>query len=405
MSEKSTKRGNPRKWTWFFIISISFAVGMAIQFLGISLPVDFLFNAKWFKLLPPFQGTGVLEVLVSDFFQGIVFAFFAWNLSVLIHELGHAVMGWLNGFSMQYLSVGSLMIYREMGSWKTLWLKRPIVGGSYGGLLAQNDHLERRYVFMLLGGVFANGLIALIIYTALARFGLEIPTFGNPSWISVLQVFSCWLLLINLAFLFELLPIKIRDFLTDGAQLLRIVRHDPKFTRDTAISMLLAHARNGIPASAWDSKVIALATSIEDHSGSSVLAFWLAYYAAIDRNEIDLAGQHIKQAFADIDNLTELERPNLYLEMAYFLAIHEGNVTEAKTALEHGHGQTVLLLVRLRAEAAVAFAEQDFDQAIAKAEEMLEDFKKRKEPVAARLEAEQMRALIASAKQAKAQAA
>jgi hypothetical protein len=405
MSERSAKNKKRNTWLLWLIPLGGFVVGLVSTFLGITLPGDFLSNAKWFELLPPFQGTGVLNVLISSFFESIVFAFFAWNVSVLIHELGHAVMGWFNGFRMQYFSVGSLMIYREFGFWKTLWLKRPPAFGLYGGLLAQNDHLERRYAFMLLGGVLANGLTALIIYTALARFGLEIPPLGNPTWTSVLQVFSCWLLLINLALLFELLPIKIRGFLTDGAQLLRIVRRDPKFTRDTAISMLLAHARNGIPASAWDSKMIALATSIEDHSGSSVLAFWLAYYAAIDRNEIELAGQHIKHAFADIDSLAELERPNLHLEMAYFLAIHEGNVAEAKTALEHGHGQAVLPLVRLRAEAALAFAEQDYDEAIVKAESMLEDFRKRKEPVAARLEADQMRALITAAKQAKAQTA
>jgi hypothetical protein len=373
-------------------------MGLATWFLKISLP-------KWFELFPPFQRTGLSDSSIFSLFAGIMLAFLARYVSVLIHEIGHAVMGWLNGFSMQYFSVGSLMFYRELGSWKTLWLKRPTAGGLYGGLPNRNDHLERRYVLMLLGGVLANTLAALIIYAVLTRFGVEISLFRNPTWSSIFQVFLCWLLIINLMLLIQLLPMKSRGLLSDGAQLLRIVRHDPKFTRDSAITMLLSYAQNGVPASAWDSKMIALATSIEDHSAESVLAHWLAYSAAIDLNEIALAGKHIKQAFADIDTLAELQRPSLHLEMAYFLAIHEGNLTEAKAALEHGHGQAVLPLVRLRAEAAIAFAEQDFEQAITKAEEMIEDFKKRKEPVAARLEAEQMRALITSAKQAQAQSA
>jgi hypothetical protein len=403
MSEKSATNRNPRKWLLWLIPVVGFVVGLVSAFFKIPLPEDFIFNAKWYELLPPFQGAGIWDSFIPSFLAGLALAFTAWYVSVLIHELGHAIMGWLNDFSIQYFSVGSLLVYRELGSWKILWLKRLTAGGLYGGLPTQNDHLERRYIFMLLGGVLANSLTALIIYAALNRFGLEISPFQSPTWSSVLQVFLCWLLIINLFLLVELLPIKTRGLYSDGAQLLRIVRRDPKFNRDRAISILLANAQNGVPASAWDSKIIVLATSIEDHSAESVLAHWLAYFAAIDCNEINMAEQHIKQAFADIDSLAELQRPNLYLEMAYFLAIHEGNVIEAKAALEHGHGQAVLPLVRLRAEAAVAFAEQDFDQAITKAESMLEDFKKLKEPVAARLEAQQMRALITSAKQVKAQ--
>ena len=97
----------------------------------------------------------------------------------------------------------------------------------------------------------------------------------------------------------------------------------------------------------------------------------MAYYAALDRGEIDRAGSHLSKALQAEDRLAKGFVEAIYLEAAYFYGALRKDLASARQFLLKGKHSLAEAHTQLRAEAAVLFAAGDINAAQAKAREAI----------------------------------
>lgn len=143
----------------------------------------------------------------SAFIWGYTFAFFSMYLAFILHELGHAFCGYLTGYRLVALGLGSFLWTRKDGRFhfsKTAVLKN--VGAQYVGI--KEDESDQRMILMLSGGLLVH--LSLVLVAIL--FG-----FLTQSWYFA----GTWIFL-NFSFLLaNALPVGI----TDGAKIWELLQH------------------------------------------------------------------------------------------------------------------------------------------------------------------------------------
>ena len=141
------------------------------------------------------------------FVPGYLFTFFSIYLIFILHELGHAVCGYLTGYRLVAFGLGNFLLTKKSGEFslsRTAVLKN--VGAQYIGL--KEDESDQRIILMLAGGLVVHlGLILLaILYGFLTR-----------NW-----YFAATWICLNLSFLLiNAKPVGI----TDGAKIWELLQH------------------------------------------------------------------------------------------------------------------------------------------------------------------------------------
>lgn len=146
------------------------------------------------------------------FVPGYLFTFSSIYLIFILHELGHAFCGYLTGYRLVALGLGSFLLTKKAGKFRlsrTATLKN--VGAQYIGL--KEDESDQRMILMLSGGILVH--LTLLIVSIL--FGVL-----TQSWYFA----GTWICL-NLSFILaNALPFGI----TDGAKMLELMRHPENVT-------------------------------------------------------------------------------------------------------------------------------------------------------------------------------
>ena len=146
------------------------------------------------------------------FVPGYLFTFSSIYLIFILHELGHAFCGYLTGYRLVALGLGSFLLTKKAGKFRlsrTATLKN--VGAQYIGL--KEDESDQRMILMLSGGILVH--LTLLIVSIL--FGVL-----TQSWYFA----GTWICL-NLSFILaNALPLGI----TDGAKMLELMRHPENVT-------------------------------------------------------------------------------------------------------------------------------------------------------------------------------
>lgn len=141
------------------------------------------------------------------FVPGYLFTFSSMYLIFILHELGHAFCGYLTGYRLVALGLGSFLLTKKAGKFRlsrTAVLKN--VGAQYIGL--KEDESDQRMILMLSGGILVH--LTLLILSIL--FGVL-----TQSWYFA----GTWICL-NLSFILaNVLPLGI----TDGAKILELMHH------------------------------------------------------------------------------------------------------------------------------------------------------------------------------------
>ena len=146
------------------------------------------------------------------FVPGYLFTFGSMYLIFILHELGHAFCGYLTGYRLVALGLGSFLLTKKEGKFRlshTAVLKN--VGAQYIGL--KEDESDQRMILMLSGGILVH--LTLLILSIL--FGVL-----TQSWYFA----GTWICL-NLSFILaNVLPLAI----TDGAKILELMHHPENVT-------------------------------------------------------------------------------------------------------------------------------------------------------------------------------
>ena len=268
-----------------------------------------------------------------------------------------------------------------------------LMGGSYHGTPQDMRNLAPRFALMAAGGIIVNLCIAGLAVASLKTLSLNSST--TTFWIVFL---TCLFFVNTYLACFNLIPARTSgNVKNDGLELWRIARGDLGVPRDMASLMLLSRARSGIKPRDWELRLIETANALEDDSGEFATARFIRFAYLMDRGETQAAGVALDEAMTRIRHVNEVNRPNIWLEHANFLALHRNQPEAARCSFDEAAKYPVRPMFRLRAEAAIAFAERDYPRAVEKANAALEDFKCWGKPVFALDDAEELRALMARA--------
>ena len=372
---------------------IAGVIGLLLGFSNIRLP-DLPFPTQMFAVLA--LGSFWLTLVVSVTITLLLLFSSVW-ISIAAHELGHFIAGSLANFEAQMLVVGRFSWQRIGTRWMFEFLRTSPLSGFYYGAPRGGQGLAGRFALVVAGGIAANFFVALLAIVGLLLVGArEYQT---------MDIAALWRMLLTFLFLvnsflavFNLVPFRIKgNFKSDGLHLWRIARGDPNVPRDMASLMLLGSARMGVKPRDWEPDLIQVANAIKDDTDEFATARLMRFAHLMDRGETQAAGVALDEAMTRIEKVNEMNRPNFWLEYANFLALYRNQPEAARSSLEEAAKYAVRPMIRLRAEAAVAFAERDYPRAVEKASAALEDFRLWGEPAFAKDDAEELRALMARA--------
>lgn len=260
-------------------IGLSFISGLSFVFLMLG----FAFGTLAFKELD----------FSFVFVPGYLFTFFSIYLIFILHELGHAVCGYLTGYRLVAFGLGNFLLTKRSGKFslsRTAVLKN--VGAQYIGL--QEDESDQRIILMLAGGLIVH--LSLILLAILYGF-LTRSWYFAATWICLNVSF----LLINAK------PVGI----TDGAKIWELLQH-PENTK-YAYLVLRHSAQTLLAPQEYDLKDFIMPVD-ENARGSfaeSVLIFQGLVF--IFDNQIEAAKKHFQSLLDKTDNPMSQTLSQLYL--------------------------------------------------------------------------------------------
>jgi hypothetical protein len=268
------------------------------------------------------------------------------------HEAGHLLAGWLSGFKITQIKIGPLHFGKHANC------REPYCGDVLTLGVAvleprvtdQNDAaLRRRLLSLLLGGPLASFLLAGALELSLT---LTQPRFPVTFAMHVCAAFSA---LIAIA---ALLPdVNRRGSFSGGARLLMLLKNDGKAERWLSNIRCQIALNQGRHPRDWDQVRVGRAAAVSDDSRDAIVACWLAYLWAAERQDITCATKYLEGALEALAYSTPKLRNRVFLEAAIFHAWFRDNPSKALFWVHCIRNNKLGRLEKLRLDVALLWAE------------------------------------------------
>jgi hypothetical protein len=291
---------------------------------------------------------------------------------IAVHESGHLLAGMAVGFRPWLVIIGPLKIVREDATLRVR-LNRSLVPGMVRSFPTHAHDLRQRLAVYVSGGPLANlllGVLCLGLAVVANRIPTDITTRSQiSSWLGIVGLCSLVLFLGTIIrFLSAALPLRSRGPRSDGAQLFDLLQGRPRAERRLLTITLIAAWQDGVRPRAWEVGLVERLLALREGNVDDVGANTCGYYYALDCGQIERAGLLLDLAKSQLEGYQVESLPALLLEVAFFEARYRHNVAAARAWLEQAQGGHAESFTRLRAEAAILWAEGFYAKAAAKAE-------------------------------------
>jgi hypothetical protein len=363
------------------------ALGLWLLYLIGALEVLFILRTA--VVVPAVRG--LIVILIGSLVPAIY-------LAIALHEAGHLLAGHLVGFHFRYVTIGPLKISRQgrrlrlSGAGRRLWFS-----GFAASLPTDYHDLPRRTAVMIAGGPIASLLQSVVAGAGIAAWFQHFIPFGLRSTAQLAALVP--LLSVTgmaVVFLVSILPFRTGGLMTDGAKLLLLWRGGAQAEQYCVLTILAGLALAGVRPREWPAELIARTETPPDAPDHTTSLAMMAYYHALDRGEVEAAAAHLERGLSALEKHPRLFRPAVCLAAAYFTARYRGDAAKAREYLRESKGVVLVEpYARLRTEAAILFAEQNWAAARARATEALAAIESG--PPGAAVEAEWLRGVIALA--------
>ena len=235
----------------------------------------------------------------------------------LVHELGHFAAACLAGFRVSPLST------RAIAPGNKLNVCDSLRAGVFSLEPRTMRNLRGRLAIVFIAGPFAGFLLA-----ALLEFGFNWSKAG-PAIQARVHLLSAFCVLISLA---SLLPDTGHwGDCSDGARIVMLLRNDEKAARLHAVLQMQRWLAEGTHPRQWDPDLVQKAISNDDQSRDAVVAQWLGYLWAAERQDISAAAKHLEDALSTPASCSGKLRDRLHLEAAVFQAWFRDNPAKARS--------------------------------------------------------------------------
>jgi hypothetical protein len=338
----------------------------------------------WFGLAAAIQfGPHHLTGLAVYLWFFFLAAFLMFCAAVIIHELAHLLAALALDLRIIFFRLGPVAILRAAKGFK---LQRTsgaprMLGGV--AALPKGGRISRwRMVIFVVAGSVANLMVATLCFwgvywlneATILLYPSRPLTFWNKILVPRSQAASCLSIagLMNLICFIEILvPARRKGVSSDAARLLDLLRKGTLGDIDWLVTILHGALLDGIRPRDWNSAYVEAMLTARTGTPKDAIANLFAYYHARDTGRIDLAGQLIDLAVAQRQGYPLALHPSILLEAAYFEGRYRHNAAGAREWLQQAQRGQVESQTRLRAEAAVLWAEGRFADAAAKVQEGL----------------------------------
>jgi hypothetical protein len=292
-------------------------------------------------------------------------------LAIALHELGHAVGGWVSGFELHLFTAGPLRLERQGRRLRWLFNRDARLWGGLAATIppasAVNDGqaLRRGMFRMTAGGPLFSLLGSLLLLPALVWRDSE------PNLALICLMAGTLSLAIMLA---TLIPMSAGGYVSDGGRLLQLLRNRDEGRRWCLLAVLGALSTSQRPRD-WPAALMGQLEHIPATSYDGLMALWLRHNHHADREQWTEARATLDAALDNAGHWPASARGLIHLSAAYFHAAHAGDAAAARLHLEKARQPGLLSRDELHlVEAAVLRAEgrhQEALEAAARAEQAL----------------------------------
>jgi hypothetical protein len=274
----------------------------------------------------------------------------AFYVVVLVHELGHVVVGLAVNFELRGVGVGAFELIKERRGFRFRFVPRRAFGGGFTMMVPRSTEGReaRRLLWMILGGPVAS--LLLLLLTLLMPWNiLTVILLG----VNLLVSLTSWI------------PYSIRGQPSDAKSILILVRKGPLAEQFAAIRFLIALNARGVKPRDWPPELLAKINvpAKENAVLPGVLLF--RFSSALNGSDRALIAETLENALAWSHEISPEQRKAFFVDAAYFQGIFRNNAGLARTWVRRAH--TVKRAVSRKnwdskALAGVAYAEGKQDQ-------------------------------------------
>lgn len=291
--------------------------------------------------------------------SAILVALAALYLVLLTHELGHLLFGKLAGMRPFLLITGPLKLVATQKGWQvSLNTNLSLAGGLAACMPVSIDTLRKDLLWLAAGGPITSllgSLLGFLLY-------LFVPDGSGWGFFGLLFGFTAAAI-----FIVTLVPAKTSGYMTDGAQILSLLRGGLEVEQLALILLLQAESLNGVRPRDYSPEILQRLLSIRSNPMIDSTVNLLAYYHHLDRGDVTQAGQALDSVLASENDLPEGLKQAVYLEAAFFQAACRKQAQPARQFFQRSGGALIEKHTLLRSEAAVLVAEGRLPEAHAKA--------------------------------------
>jgi hypothetical protein len=246
--------------------------------------------------------------------------------ALTVHEAGHLMAAWLTGFRLAprvfYPGVFS-------SSAKPAIQLYSCEGVRFGPIALETKRthgLRRRLLFLVLAGPAASLLLPSVLEAVVCVSSFDFLT------AFAIHVFSVWSVLVGLA---DLLPDAGKGTFSDGARALMLLRSDAAAQRWIHLVERQHTLAHGEHPRTWDEAAVTRDAAVDDDSCDAVLARWLGYLWATERQDITSATKYLEEALAAPASASAHLRDRLFTEAAMFQAWFRDDSAKARFWTSH----------------------------------------------------------------------
>ncbi len=318
--------------------------------------------ASWFvitMLLSALAGYGISSFIFKipglkqslPAFNGFdAFAFLLLILLVLaIHELGHLIGAFSRGMKFLLFVVGP---FQWMQTSEGIRFSLVFNLGSFGGMAAALPDPDREFSPQMKRLAMGGPLASLVLAALCVAVGFMLS--GKPAfYFHFVGGFSF------LIFLVTALPFRAGGFMSDGMQLLELMRGGRAVEERQTIINLMMQSMAGVRPRDLDQATIARILGFESLDPMrQVIARYYAYISALDRGELEHAAQYIDWIAEHIEQYPQGFRQSMTLEICLHRVL-QGRPEEARQWMKKSSGGLVDPSRRAFIEAEMALLEGD----------------------------------------------
>lgn len=333
----ATTNGTRKAPRWTSVLAFALG-GVAVGWLG----ARFGAQKEWMRaLFGPLDALNAFDLLLLPLWFFVV---------VLVHELGHLAGGMTRGMRFVLLIVGPFRLRRTVSGLKLDWFLR---GDTFGGLAAAmpaKGRIDaREFLPLVIGGPLASLLLAAAGFVMAHAF--------DGRWAAHAGIAGALSFAIFLA---TAIPMRAGGFLSDGMQFLELRRGGEAVEQRNLLVAAYAESLAGTRPRDRDDTLLQRALALSGHEPlRDVAVWWMAYHAALDRRELDRAGEWIDRVAAGYEAYPSGFRQALACDVAYFAARYRGDLPTAREWSARAKGGMVEAAARAMTEAAIALADGD----------------------------------------------